>query len=155
EPHGRARHTPRRRRPRCRGTTSRNRTRRDTPRGPPPGRDSRDVRICVAGSLTVEDGEAVLRERDLPGNQGRPVLAMLAVEHRHPLSRDQLADELWREGLPRSWETALRAVVSKVRAAFERAGLRPMIESAFGCYQLHVGNGTLDLELAADALHRA
>src|SRR5262245_24045570 len=129
----------RRPRPRCRGTTSRSRTRRDIPRGSPPGGDSRGVRICVAGSLTVEDGEAVLGERDLPGNQGRLVLAMLAVEHRPPLSRDQLADELWPEGLPRSWETALRAVVSKVRAAGARAGVRPMIESAFGCYQLHLG----------------
>jgi DNA-binding SARP family transcriptional activator len=113
------------------------------------------VRICVVGGLTVEDGDAVLREGDLPGNQGRLVLAMLAVEHRHPLGRDQLADELWPEGLPRSWETALRAVVSKVRAAAARAGLRPLIESAFGCYQLQLGDGTLDLDLAADALHRA
>jgi DNA-binding SARP family transcriptional activator len=109
----------------------------------------------VVGSLTVDDGDAVLRERELPGNQGRLALAMLAVEHRHPVSRDQLADELWPEALPPSWETALRAVISKVRAAAARAGVRPIIDNAFGCYQLHLGTGTLDLELAADALHRA
>jgi DNA-binding SARP family transcriptional activator len=113
------------------------------------------VRISVTGSLTVEDGDAVLRERDLPGNQGRLALSMLAVEHRHPVSRDRLADELWPDGLPPSWETALRAVISKVRAAAARAGVRPLIENAFGCYQLHLGDGTVDVELAAAALHEA
>jgi DNA-binding SARP family transcriptional activator len=114
------------------------------------------VRIRVVGRLTIDDDGLLLRERDLPGNQGRLVLAMLAVEHKHPLSRDQLADELWPEGLPRSWMTALPAVVSKVRAAVSRAGFPPrMIASAFGCYQLHVGNATIDSELAADSLHRA
>jgi len=114
------------------------------------------VRICVAGRLTIEHGTAVLCERDLPGNQARLALAMLAVEHRHPVSRDQIADELWPERLPRSWETALRAVISKVRTACGRAGLDPsLIENAFGCYQLHLGHGTLDVDVAADALHTA
>jgi SARP family transcriptional regulator, regulator of embCAB operon len=113
------------------------------------------VRISVVGSVTIEDGDAVLRERDLPGNQGRLALAMLAVEHRHPVSRDRLADELWPDGPPRSWETALRAVISKVRTAAARVGVRPLLENAFGCYQLHLGTGTLDLEVAAGALHRA
>jgi DNA-binding SARP family transcriptional activator len=114
------------------------------------------VRISVAGSLLVEDGSAVLRERDLPGNQGRLVLAMLAVEHRHAVGRDRIADELWPDGLPRSWETALRAVISKVRAAAGRAGIgEPLIESSFGCYRLRLGRGTLDVDEAAEALHRA
>jgi DNA-binding SARP family transcriptional activator len=114
------------------------------------------VRVSVLGELTVQEGDALLRERDLPGNQGRLVLAMLAVEHRHSLSRDRLADELWPERLPRSWETALRAIISKVRAAVTGAGLDAgMIASAFGCYQWHVGTVTVDLETAATALHTA
>ncbi len=118
--------------------------------------DSRQVRISATGRLIVEDGCAVLSDRDLPGNQGRLVLAMLAVEHRRALSRDAIADELWPDGLPRSWETALRAVISKIRAAATRAGLdRELIGSAFGCYQLRLDGGTLDVDTAADALHDA
>jgi DNA-binding SARP family transcriptional activator len=75
---------------------------------------------------------------------------------RRALSRDELADELWPEDLPRSWETALRAVISKIRAAATRAGLdRELIGSAFGCYQLHLDGGTVDVDTAADALHDA
>lgn len=111
----------------------------------------------MVGSLTVEVGEAVVRERDLPGSQGRTVLAMLAVEHRRPLGRDELADELWPDRLPPSWETALRAVVSKVRTSLGAAGLEPdLIGNAFGCYQLRRPRDSwLDLEAAAGALHTA
>lgn len=36
------------------------------------------------------------------------------------------------------------------------AGASPhLIDSAFGCYQLHLGSGTLDLDVAVDALHTA
>jgi DNA-binding SARP family transcriptional activator len=94
------------------------------------------VRISVAGRLTIENDGAFLVERGLPGNQGRLALAMLVNERKHPVSRDQLAGELWPDGLPRFWDTALRAVISKVRMAFARAGLEPrMIDSAFGCYR--------------------
>ncbi|MGZ4306941.1 MAG: AfsR/SARP family transcriptional regulator [Solirubrobacteraceae bacterium] len=114
------------------------------------------MRIYVLGQLTVEAGDAVARERNLPGNQARVALAMLAVEHKHPLSRDQIADELWPERLPASWETALRAVISKVRSTLNAAGLASdLIRSAFGCYQLCLGDGWLDLDAAADALHNA
>jgi DNA-binding SARP family transcriptional activator len=114
------------------------------------------VRIYVVGGIAVEDGSAVLRERALPGNQARLALAMLAVEHRRPLSRDELADELWPGELPPSWETALRAVVSKLRGSLDAAGLpRGLVESAFGCYRLRLDGAFLDLDAAVDALHSA
>jgi SARP family transcriptional regulator, regulator of embCAB operon len=113
------------------------------------------VRAYVVGRVTVEAGGNVMHERDLPGNQGRLVLAMLAVEHRQPLSRDRIADELWPDGLPRSWETALRAIVSKVRSSLARAGIPDVIGNAFGCYQFRLGEGTIDVEAARAALHTA
>lgn len=116
------------------------------------------MRIYVAGSLTVESGGAVFDERGLPGGQGRVILAMLAVEHRRPLSREEIADELWPSELPRSWKTALRAVVSKLRAAFAASGISPhrLITNAFGCYQLHLPrDGWLDVDAARDCLHAA
>ena len=80
------------------------------------------MRIYVLGPLTVESGTSVLHERDLPGNQARVALAMLAVEHRRPISRDEIADELWPDRLPSSWQTALRAIISKVRIGLTDAG---------------------------------
>jgi DNA-binding SARP family transcriptional activator len=114
------------------------------------------VRIYVLGHVTLEAGDVIVHERALPGNQPRVALAMLAVEHRHPISRDQIADELWPNRLPASWETALRAVVSKIRATLSAAGLpQDAIRNAFGCYQLRLNGGWLDLDAAADALHVA
>lgn len=114
------------------------------------------MRIYVVGRLAVEHGAVVVHEGDLPGNQGRLALAMLAVGHKHPLSRDELAEGLWPERLPPSWETALRAIISKVRSALGRAGLGPdVISNAFGCYQLRMRDGWVDLDAAAEALHNA
>jgi hypothetical protein len=114
------------------------------------------VGVYVLGQLTVECDSGLLRQRDLPGNQARVALAMLAVEHRHPISRDQIADELWPDQLPVSWQTALRAIISKVRSSLANAGINPpSIGNAFGCYQLQLNGGWLDLDAAADALHDA
>ena len=116
------------------------------------------MRIYVAGSLTVEAAGAVLHERSLSGGQGRVMLGMLAVEHARPLTREEIADELWPGGLPRSWERALPAVVSKLRAALAVAGIPTggLIANAFGCYQLHLPrDGWLDVDAARDALHAA
>ena len=116
------------------------------------------MRIHVAGSLTVTSGDRLVRERDLPGGQGRVVLAMLAVEHRRAVARDELAEELWPEHLPRSWETALRAIVSKLRTSLTAGGVpaNELIANAFGCYQLRLPSaGWLDIDAARDALHDA
>jgi DNA-binding SARP family transcriptional activator len=116
------------------------------------------MRVYATGPLMVYGEGGLLHERSLPGAQGRLLLAMLAVEHRRPLSRDELADELWPHGLPRSWETALRALVSKLRAALGRAGTCPdgLIANAFGCYQLQLPrNGWVDVDAAREALHAA
>ena len=114
------------------------------------------VKITVVGTVAVHEGEKILLERELPGNQGRLVLAMLAVERRHPISRDRLADELWPDRLPKSWELALRSIVSKIRRAATRAGLDSrLIEGAFGCYQLRVREPDVDFETAARSLHEA
>jgi DNA-binding SARP family transcriptional activator len=120
-------------------------------------RNPRGTRIYVAGSVMVQAPGAIIRERALPGPQARIVLAMLAVENRRPLSREEIADELWPGRLPPSWETALRAVVSKLRAALSAGGVaHDAIGNAFGCYQLRLGPvDWLDIEAANEALHAA
>jgi DNA-binding SARP family transcriptional activator/CheY-like chemotaxis protein len=61
----------------------------------------------------------------LPGRRSELVFAYLAVEHRRSVSRDELADALWPELLPETWNAALRSVLSDVRRYLERAGLDP------------------------------
>jgi DNA-binding SARP family transcriptional activator len=87
------------------------------------------------------------------------VFVMLAAEHRTPLSRDQLAEEIWNGRPPLEWEVALRALISKIRSLLEPvAGSRgqALIRAALGCYQLHLPDGGwVDLEAAGAAVHAA
>ena len=115
------------------------------------------LRIALAGRVEVEaDGVPVDAAR--LGSLGRLALAYL-VAHRHrPVPRDELADVLWGEDLPKSWETSVRVVVSKLRAVLADAGLPPSeaLSTAAGCYQLHLPPATVvDLEAAAAAVDRA
>lgn len=122
-------------------------------------RDTRAaMRIYVTGALIVASGDVVVGEKALPGNQARLVLALLAIEHRRRVGHDEIAEELWPERLPRTWDTALRAIVSKLRASLVAGGVAgdEMIRSVSGCYELRFPrDGWLDLDAAADALHVA
>jgi DNA-binding SARP family transcriptional activator len=74
---------------------------------------------------------------EVRGAVPRRVLAVLALEQR-PVSRDELGDAVWGDDLPRTWETALRGAVQKVRraAAAVDADAPDVVRTAFGCYQL-------------------
>ena len=119
------------------------------------------VRIFVTGSLLVvwegSGAEAPPRvdEPMLPGRQGRLVLAMLAVEHRRQVSREELAEQLWPADLPRAWDVAVRAVISKTRASLEHLGT-PLIDGAFGAYRWRMPpDGWLVFDESMAAVHRA
>lgn len=110
-------------------------------------------RVHLAGTLCVEAGSERVTAEALPGRQGRLLLACLALEH-GPLPRERLAGVLWPETLPAAWETALSALVSKLRTALAPAGAQ--IVSAAGCYTLEWPAGTwIDVERAAAALDEA
>lgn len=115
------------------------------------------MRIYLTGRVRVEVGDTLLDESRLPGRQGRMAFAMLVAERDHPMSREQLAAELWPGQPPAAWEPALRAIISKLRAALAPVGLdRDAVSSSFGCYQIHLpGNAWVDLEAAAAAVHEA
>jgi DNA-binding SARP family transcriptional activator len=116
------------------------------------------IRVFLAGRVAVVgSGGRVVDEGSLPGLQGRVVLAMLAAERQRSLSHDELAEELWGEERPPAWENGLKALISKLRTALADVGLDGQtIAGAFGLYQLKLPPGTwVDLEAAADALHRA
>ena len=114
------------------------------------------VRVYLAGGVAVEAGDHLVTESHLPGRQGRLLFAVLAVEHRRAVPREELAETLSDGDPPPSWDTALRAVVSKLRTALRESLGPKTIESAFGCYQLQLPAGAwIDLEAATDAIHLA
>ncbi len=91
----------------------------------------------LLGRLGIEHGQRWLDGSALPGRQGRIVLAYLALCH-YPVSRDELADLVWPDGLTAAWERDLSAVVSKVRAALDSVDLGPLLHGALGCYELQL-----------------
>ena len=115
------------------------------------------LRIALAGRVAIEVDGVPVDVRRL-GALGRLALAYLVVERGRPVTRHELADVLWEEDLPRTWETSVRVVVSKVRAVLADAGLAPTeaLTTVSGSYQLNLPAGAVvDVEEAAAALERA
>ena len=59
------------------------------------------------------------------GRRGELVFAYLAAEHHRLVSNDELADCLWPDGPPETWEAALRGVLTDVRRFLTDHGLEP------------------------------
>src|SRR5262245_56478944 len=116
------------------------------------------LKVFLAGRVAVEiDGVRVEEER-FPGRQGRLLFAYLVAERGRAVPRDELAEELWGEQPPASWDKALTVLASKLRAALADAGLdgRELLTAAFGCYRLNPPAGTwVDLFAAADDVREA
>ncbi|MGH9282870.1 MAG: AfsR/SARP family transcriptional regulator, partial [Acidimicrobiales bacterium] len=115
------------------------------------------LRIALAGRVEVEADGMPVPGRGL-GPLGRLAFAYLVLERDRPVPRDELADVLWGEDPPRSWETSVRVLVSKIRAVLAGAGLpaTEVLTTEAGCYQLHLPPGTaVDLDEAATALDTA
>jgi SARP family transcriptional regulator, regulator of embCAB operon len=116
------------------------------------------LRIYLSGEVAVECGERLLRERDLPGRQGRLALVFLVAERERAVPQSELAELLWPDALPPSWPVALSAVISKLRNKLASVGLDRdrVIANAFRCYQFRPPpDAWIDLEAAADAVHQA
>lgn len=116
------------------------------------------IRIHLAGRLSVDVGDRRIDQGDFPGQQGRVAFALLVVERSRPVGRAELVDTLWTGEAPSSCDTALNAIMSKLRALLTRAGLdgSSTLTSSSGCYELRLPpNAWVDLEAAADAIHEA
>jgi len=93
----------------------------------------------LCGRFVVEvDARRV--EGELPGRQGRLLVAYLVANRTRSVSRDELLDALWPEGR----DGGLAPLLSKVRRVFPLAGLRPALDELW-----------VDVEAATAALHRA
>jgi len=116
--------------------------------------------VYLAGPVCVEWGGRVLDERGMPSRQARVLLAFLACQRARPSSCDALADLLWGDALPPSWEASLKALVSRLRrglgALAPSSAAPPSIHARYGCYQLHLpADAWVDLDAARAALDEA
>lgn len=97
-------------------------------------------------------------EHQLSGRHPRLLLALLATERSRSVPRDELADALWGEAVPESWQASLRVSLSKLRAFLVAAGLEraSLMSSGAGGYQLELGSRVeIDVERARSNLEVA
>ncbi|WP_069170714.1 AfsR/SARP family transcriptional regulator [Streptomyces griseus] len=79
--------------------------------------------IRLVGLVSIEhDREA---PRVLSSHQAQIALARLCVERPSGTCREQLADTIWPNGLPSTWASALRSVVSRLRALLAEGSVPP------------------------------
>lgn len=115
------------------------------------------TRIYLTGQLRVEAGDSFIGERMFPSRQARLAFAYLAAEYDRPVPRDELADAIWLETLPKGWEGALSATVSKLRGLLKRLGPEaPAISITSGSHQLRAPNPPwIDVEVAQSSIDEA
>jgi DNA-binding SARP family transcriptional activator len=106
-----------------------------------------ETRIQVCGRIVAEvDGNRI--EQELPGRQGRLLFVYLVANRLRAVPRRELEQAIWPEDAPGRVDSALSALLSKLRRLVPlegRAEVRVVLPS----------DAWVDLEAAADGLHRA
>src|SRR3954447_7785557 len=112
------------------------------------------LKVFLTGRVAAEANGRVLNEAHFPGRQGRLLFAYLVAARSRPVPRDELADAIWGESPPATWEKALTVIASKLRGLVAEDGIT--LTNAFGCYRLDLPEGTwVDLFAAASGAQDA
>jgi YVTN family beta-propeller protein len=115
---------------------------------------SLQLKVFLTGRVAAEANGRVLNEAHFPGRQGRLLFAYLVAARSRPVPRDELADAIWGESPPATWEKALTVIASKLRGLVAEDGIT--LTNAFGCYRLDLPEGTwVDLFAAASGAQDA
>ncbi len=100
--------------------------------------------------------EKLVEERELAGRQGRLAFAFLASERHRPITKDELIAVVWPDTPPREIETALSAILSKLRTALKKVSPAATVEVRSGTIQLRLPPDVwIDLEHAANSIDEA
>lgn len=116
------------------------------------------LRVYLTGRICLEGTDVTVDEQALPGRQGRLLLAYLVVERHRPVLREELVEVLWPAGGPEARDSAVSALVSKLRQKLGEADAGAGIESLgqSGGYTLAVPADTwIDVERAVLAVDEA
>jgi len=112
------------------------------------------LKVFLTGRVAAEANGRVLNEARFPGRQGRLLFVYLVAARSRPGPRDELADAIWGESPPATWEKALTVIASKLRGLVAEDGIT--LTNAFGCYRLDLPEGTwVDLFAAASGAQDA
>jgi SARP family transcriptional regulator, regulator of embCAB operon len=108
------------------------------------------TRIQVCGRLVVVwSGERV--EQRLPSRQGRLLFAYLVLNRHRPRSRAALVDAVWPVEPPGTTDSALNALLSKLRGVLGREAIAGRDEPRL----VLPPDAYVDLEAAAEHVHQA
>jgi SARP family transcriptional regulator, regulator of embCAB operon len=100
---------------------------------------------------TVIEHAGVRLENRLPGRQGRLLFAYLVLKRHRLTNRDELTEALWPQRPPSAADAGLNALISKLRKT-----LGAGIVEGRTSLRLHLDdNARVDVEVAAEAVHRA
>ena len=112
--------------------------------------DNPSTRIQLCGQLAVELGGRELTPK-LPGGQARVLFTYLTVTRAIPSSRDRLIEALWPYRPPAGADSALSALLSRLRSV-----LGADVLSGRSDIKLCLPHDAwVDLEAAEEAIHRA
>lgn len=116
------------------------------------------LRIYLTGRISIEQGEELVEERGLAGRQGRLAFAFLVSERHRPVTKEELISVVWPDSAPREVETALSAILSKLRASLKKTGVTraEVVEVRSGTIQMRLpADAWIDLEHAANSIDEA
>jgi len=116
------------------------------------------LRIYLTGRISIEHGETLVEEREFAGRQGRLAFALLFSERHRPVTKEELISRLWPGAPPRGVETALGAILSKLRASLKKTGAVQdgVIDVRSGAIHVRLpGDVWIDLEHAGNSIDEA
>jgi DNA-binding SARP family transcriptional activator len=120
-------------------------------------RETEPVRVYLCGPVAIERAGRVVCDGRVAGPQGRLLFAFLMSRSPHPSSKADLVRALWDDSPPTSAETALNAIVSKLRRVLKDIGVAAPhgISTDVGTYRCTIPFAWIDIETARTALDRA
>lgn len=116
-----------------------------------------ECRVYLCGRVTVERRESVITDSALAGPQGRLLFAFLGTRRNHPVSKAEVIEAVWGSRTPPSADTAINALISKLRAAIRTVGIPAPhgVATDVGTYQFVMPAAWIDIEHARTAIDRA